>query len=179
MDLRGKIENLYKDFKTGRWNILLSLDYYPPAEELEKIIPESLDIILKKHREGRSLNANALLWKCLTEIGRAMTPPVDKWEIYLQMLRKYGKYTYICVKPNVVEAVKKQWRECEEIGPISINGTEAVQLLCYFGSSTYDTKEFSTLLDGVISEMEQLGLQLPLSEDLEHALKEWEKMTNV
>ncbi len=128
---------------------------------------------VKEHKEKRSLNANGLLWKCLGEMAEALH--TDKWQVYLKMLKRYGKYTYICVKPHVVEAVKKQWRECEEIGEIEINGQKAVQLLCYFGSSTYNTKEFSVLLDGVISEMKEMGLETPMSEDMQRALKQLER----
>jgi hypothetical protein len=72
--------------------------------------------------------------------------------------------------------VRAQWRECEVIGEVNINGQKAVQMLCYFGSSTYDTKEFGRLLDGVISEMQEMGLETPASEDMRRALEQWEKM---
>lgn len=126
---------------------------------------------IKEYKERRSLNANALLWKCLGDLASALRS--DKWTVYLQMLKRYGTYTYICVKPKVVEAVKKQWRECEEIGTINIDGQEAVQLLCYFGSSTMNTKEFSVLLEGVISEMKEMGLDVP-DKDLERVVKQLE-----
>lgn len=125
------------------------------------------------HREKRSLNANALLWKCLGDIAGALHS--DKWTVYLQMLKRYGTYTYICVKPKAVEAVKKQWRESEEIGTINIDGEEAVQMLCYFGSSTMNSKEFSILLDGVISEMKEMGLDTPADRELERAIKQMEE----
>ena len=128
---------------------------------------------ISEHKEKRSLSANGLLWSCLGEIATALR--ADKWDIYLQMLKRYGKYTYICVKPNVVDAVKVQWRECEEIGHININGQDSVQMLCYFGSSTMNSKEFSVLLDGVISEMKELGLLTPSEKELDRALKEMEK----
>jgi hypothetical protein len=48
-------------------------------------------------------------------------------------------------------------------------------MLCYFGSSTYDSKEFSILLNGVISEMEEMGLATPKSEEVERMLIQWEK----
>ena len=92
------------------------------------------------------------------------------------MLRRYGEYTYICVKPKAVPMLKRQWRECEEIGDIDINGTTATQLLCYYGSSTYDTKQFSRLLDGVISEMKELGLTPPPSKEMRRSLEMWEKI---
>lgn len=128
--------------------------------------------VLEYHPK-RSLNANGLLWACLGEIAAALRS--DKWSIYLQMLKRYGKYTYICVKPKVVEAVKKQWRECEEIGTIDIDGQQAVQMLCYFGSSTYDSKEFSVLLDGVINEMKELGLTPPPDREMRRVIEQMER----
>lgn len=128
---------------------------------------------VKEYHEKRSLNANALLWSCLGEIAVALK--TDKQQIYLKMLKRYGKYTYLCVKPNVVEAVKRQWRDCEELGEIDINGKKAVQMLCYFGSSTYTTKEFAALLDGVISEMKEMGLDTPTDRELRRSLENWEK----
>ena len=124
------------------------------------------------HREKRSLNQNALLWECLGQMASALR--ADKWDVYLQMLKRYGTYTYICVKPKAVEAVKKQWREVEEIGTVNINGRESVQLLCYFGSSTMDSHEFSVLLDGVKSEMKEMGLPTP-DRDIERILKQLEQ----
>lgn len=128
---------------------------------------------VKEYKEKRSLNANALLWRCLGEMASALK--TDKWDVYLQMLKRYGTYTYICVKPKAVEAVKKQWRECEEIGHIDINGADSVQMLCYYGSSTMNTKEFSTLLDGVISEMEEMGIDTPEQRELDKAIENWGK----
>ena len=128
---------------------------------------------ISEHKEKRSLSANGLLWSCLGEIAAALR--TDKWDVYLQMLKRYGTYTYICVKPNMVEAVKKQWRECEELGHVDIKGQDSVQMLCYFGSSTMTSKEFSVLLDGVISEMKELGLLTPSEKDLDRALKEMER----
>jgi len=129
------------------------------------------DIVL--HKEKRSVNANALLWKMLGEIATALR--TDKWSVYLTMLKRYGTFTYICVKPKAVEAVKKQWRECEVIGDITINGDPAVQMLCYYGSSTMNTKEFSVLLDGVISEMREIGLETPADRDLQRAIEQKRK----
>jgi IS1 family transposase len=151
-----------------RWVLMLEVN---EAQIYDELKDEELDITIKKHRLKRSLNANALLWECLGRIASELR--TDKWEIYLKMLKRYGKYTYICVKPNAVEAVKTQWRECEELGEIMINGEKSMQLICYFGSSTYDSKEFSTLLDGVISEMQEMGINTPSDDELERALEIW------
>lgn len=127
---------------------------------------------ITEHKERRSRDANALLWACLGKLAGALRS--DKWAVYLQMLKRYGQYTYICVKPKAVEAIKKQWRECEEIGHVDIDGQDSVQMLCYFGSSTYNSKEFSILLDGVISEMKEMGLETPADCELKRAIEQME-----
>ena len=173
MQTTGNIIALSKDWKTNKLLINLQVDDCPVEEVQELSQCEKLSIEIKKYRKKRSSDANGMFWACIGEIASVLR--TDKWEIYLQMLKRYGKYTYICVKPAAVEAVKAQWRECEEIGKIDINGTEAVQMLCYFGSSTYDTKEFSVLLDGVISEMREIGLQPPPTEEMKRVLETWQK----
>ena len=173
MEFTGQIQGVVKDWNTNKFHITFSVNEDAAINEVDKLKDSKLSIKAVKHREKRSLDANGMLWACLSDIAKSMNPPVDKWDVYLDMLRSYGKYTYICVKPNMVEAMKAQWRECEVVGDIDINGTKAVQMLCYFGSSTYDTKEFSVLLEGVISEMEQMGLPLPPSKDMQRALEMW------
>ena len=169
----GQLKDITRDFFSKKYIISFVVDSIDDLEELKDAV---LEIIVKKFRRKRSLNANALLWKCLSDI--AVSLNTDKWDVYLLMLKRYGKFTYICVPPSAVKDVRKQWREVEEVGDININGRKAVQLLCYFGSSTYDTKEFSTLLDGVISEMAEMGLKTPADEELERSLELWEKQSH-
>ncbi len=175
MEFTGKIQNIAKDWQTGQFHITFTVNEPSAINEVENIQGcEKLSIRAVQYRKKRSLDANALLWVCLGRMAESLR--ADKWDVYLNMLKRYGQYTYICVKPGMVEAVKKQWRECEEVGEIDINGQKAIQMLCYFGSSTYNTKEFSILLDGVISEMKEMGLETPASEDMQRALEQWERM---
>ena len=43
------------------------------------------------------------------------------------------------------------------------------------GSSKYDTKEFSTLLDGAVSEAKEMGLETLPEEELERMMSDYEK----
>lgn len=142
--------------------------------ELKKLQEDGkLSIELKKYVNGRSLNANRLLWHCIGEL--ANTFQRDKWQLYLEYLKRFGQFRYVVVKPEAVEDLQRHWRECEVVGDCQVNGQKGVQMLCYFGSSTYNTHEFSMLLDGVISEMEACGLETPTSEEMRRTLKEWER----
>lgn len=172
MNLTGRISGLLRDFD-GK--VVISLTVNENVGEIDKLQGKTLDIKLTTHREKRSLDANALLWHCIGEISKSLYPPRDKWEIYLEELKKYGKFSYVLLDEKAVEAFKRLWRETEVVGEVDVNGRKAVQLLCYYGSSTYDTKEFSVLLDGVIEDMKDLGLQPPLPMDLKVALETWEK----
>lgn len=163
----------YHDVTTGKW--LLTFETVELPDIFDKTRDKDLNLEIKQHRNHRSKDANALLWECIGRLAMALR--ADKWDIYLLMLKRYGQYTYIVVPPNAVEMVARQWRECEVVGDININGRDGVQMLCYYGSSTYDTKQFSVLLDGVISEMKEIGLTAPTSEDMRRSIEEWEKQS--
>ena len=173
MKILAHLNNIYKDYKSNKYQAVFELDNADSLSELNNLKDALLDLKVEKHRKKRSLDANAYLWSCLNDIAIALN--TDKWSVYLQMLKRYGKFTYIVVKQSAVEAMKKQWRECEVVGEIEIGGEKGVQLLCYFGSSTYNSKEFSVLLDGVVSEMKEMGLQPPPTREIVQALKALER----
>jgi hypothetical protein len=124
-------------------------------------------------KKKRSLDANGYLWVLLQKIAEVLHTSKD--EIYLEMLARYGVFTHIVVKPNVVERVKDEWRTVRELGEVTINGKTGIQLQCFFGSSTYDSKEFSVLLDGVISEAKELGIETLSETEADRMIKEWGK----
>jgi hypothetical protein len=142
---------------------------YPELVKIKDI--SKLKITVQKFREKRSLDANAYLWVMLQKMAESLL--TDKWTLYLRMLRTYGQFTYIVAKPAAVEAIKKQWRECEEVGEIEVNGSKAVQMLCYYGSSTYDTIQMSKLIDGVVSECKDLDIETIPPEELRKMKERW------
>lgn len=173
MEFTGIIKGISNDYITGELNITFSVN------EKSTIIPEyeklkdckKLRIEAKKYRNRRSLDANAYLWVMLQKMAEVLRS--DKWSLYLQMLKRYGQFTYIVVKPNAVEGVKKQWRECEEIGEVDVNGTKAVQMLCYYGSSTYDSQQMAHLIDKVVEECEELGIETISPTELQQMKERW------
>lgn len=172
METTGRIKDISRDWKTDKVIISFAVDSLP--SDLDDLTGcDALDITATRHREKRSLSANDMLWECIGRIASSLG--ADKWDIYLQMLKRYGTYTYVCVKPSAVKMLKRQWRECEELGEIDIHGQKAVQMLCYYGSSKYDSKQFSVLLDGVISEMKEMGIETPMPKRVQKAIEEWEK----
>lgn len=162
----GKITGLQLDYKTKKPVITIELNAEP--EEIEKLLELKLEIKLEKAKKKRSLDANAMLWACLADIAGA-TGMANR-DAYLYELKRYGKYTHILVKQEALEDIKALWRETQEVGQRG----DMVELLCFFGSSTYNSSEFSKLLEGVISDMKDLGLVPPPSSDMRRAIEELE-----
>lgn len=126
---------------------------------------------LSVYRTKRSLNANAYLWALLDKMAAVLH--TDKDKVYLMMLERYGVFTHLCVHPQAVERIQSEWRACRELGEVTINGKPAVQLQCYYGSSTYDTAEMARLLDGVVEECRELGIETETPEELARLKAEW------
>lgn len=170
MEARGRLKSASKDILSGKTLLTLEVDSHVDLKELEG----DLRITTKKWRERRSKDANALFWACVGEIAAVLHE--DKWDIYLALLKSFGKYSYVIVPENAVDRMKEMWRETEVVGDINVNGRKAVQMLCYYGSSTYDTAEMSRLIDGTMQEMDTLEIPRPDSGEIRRALAEWEKI---
>ena len=156
MKARGRISSLSIAFLSRRPQ--LTLDVSADPEEIEKYKDMDLDITITKHRKHRSLDANACLWACIHDIAEAIH--TDRWSVYLYMLRRYGRFTHILVKPEAVEATRKMWRETEIVGERDVYGVPMVEMLC---------------LDGVISEMKEMHLETPEDAELRQMIRKMEE----
>ena len=166
MKTKGKITNFGQVWGSRTF---VTFEVSARPEDMEKYQGMDLDISFGKHRNKRSLDANACLWACIGQIAEKLR--TDTWSVYLYMLERYGKYTHVSIRPEAVEDLRKQWREIKVVGDSVVDGEVMAHVLCYFGSSTYDSKEFARLLDGVISDMEDLGLETPLRADIREMLE--------
>jgi predicted house-cleaning noncanonical NTP pyrophosphatase (MazG superfamily) len=153
----------------GRYETMQAVAYLKETAANGK----KLAVEIKQHREKRSLDANAYLWVLLQQIAEAVKSSKD--EIYLTMLERYGQFTHVIVKPEAAERIKQEWRTVKVLGDVTVNGKTGIQMQCYYGSHLYDTKEFSVLLDGVISEAKELGIEVVPPSERDQLLKEWGK----
>ena len=131
----------------------------------------TLDIEFKRHREKRSLDANAYAWVLLQKIAEVVKSTKD--EIYLQMIRRYGQCEYVIAVPEKAQRIMDEFRYAEEVGEVLVNGKSGTQLRLYLGSSSYDTKEMADFIDGIISECEELEIETKTPEELAKMKKEW------
>lgn len=150
-----------------------------PRKELEKLSDMELDITAKKHRNKRSLDANAFCWALCSDIGKSLVPPVSKEEIYVKSIKDLGKFYPVLVKESAVEEFQTRWKAKGD-GWFAEKRSESKEhegwwwVYAYYGSSTYDSKEMSILIDGLVQEAEDMGIQIPLGKhDIERLKEDW------
>lgn len=177
MKIGGTVKEVYKPF--GAKLPVAKIEMDTDIGNLEKYLDKVVDVEISIHREHRSLDANACMWACIGEIAAAIRS--EPWSVYLYMLQRYGKYEYILIKPEAVQMLKHQCRTIKVIGERQVWDAEQNQyitmteVLCFYGSSTYNTKEFSRLLDGIISEMKEMELETPTGEQIRTLIEDWER----
>lgn len=143
-------------------------------EEINGIIEKELTIEAKIKRNRRSLNANAYAWVLMSKIAGAMNPPTTKEFVYLEMLKRYSeKCCYIIVKEEAIESFSREWRTFVDLGEVNIKGTKAHQLQCFFGSSTFDSKEMSVFLNGIVSEAQEMGIETKTPNQIRELKELW------
>jgi hypothetical protein len=131
---------------------------------------------IKQKRPKRSLNANSYFWLLVGEIAEALR--LDNQSIYETMLQRYSKaYTYMVVKPEAVQQIKATLREghiyAYEIGNVDVNDKEGVQLQLYYGSSTFDSKSMSRLIDGIVGEAKELNIETATPNEIAKLKQDW------
>ena len=132
---------------------------------------KSLQVEIDVKRKKRSLNANAYLWTLLGKMADVLK--TDKDSLYLIMLERYGLFFHTIIRPSAVERFKRSQKLVRELGPVKVNGQEGIQFQCYVGSSNYNSKEFSVLLDGVIDEAKAINVEVISEADKQLMLQEW------
>ena len=124
---------------------------------------------IERKRKKRSNDANALCWKLCTEIANVLR--AEKESIYVDMLKRYGQSDIVSVLSSV--NVKGYFKYYDEFGKGTANGKEFTHYKVYKGSSEYDTKEMSILLDGIIDDAKALDIEVISEREKSLLLEEW------
>lgn len=154
--MRGRIVDIAKGMD-GMARVSLSLN--PGAvDELLTLRECEVDVEVRKHRERRSLDANAYAWLLIGKIAEAIKPPLPKDDVYMMMLRRYGQSGTVCVLTKAVEDFRRAYKYTDVISQRGKGEDSVTYIRYYIGTSEYDTREMSLFIDGVVEEARQLGI---------------------
>jgi hypothetical protein len=126
---------------------------------------------IERKRKKRSTDANALCWKLCTEIANVLR--TSKESVYIDMLKWYGQSDIVSVLSSV--DVKGYFKYFDIQGKGYVKDKEFTHYKVYKGSSEYDTREMSILLDGIIEEAKALDIDVISEREKSLLLQEWGK----
>lgn len=138
------------------------------------------DLEIKEHRKKRSLDANAKMWALVNEMANILhLTPEEIYQGYIPDVP--NNYWIAPVKPEDIDSRAADWcrghigRMVEDMGECRIPELKGYHnLKLYRGSSEYDTAQFSRLLELVMQDCRQLGIETMSEREKSLLLEQWE-----
>ena len=171
--MTGRLRDLTVN-RDGTQNVTITVDAdFSTTFDALKDSPVSVEI--KKASKGRSRDANAFCWALCAEIGKALTPPVAKEDVYRRAIKAVGVFTPVTVITWDIPTIRRRWEGhgvgwFVEIADDAGVGHKLIHL--YYGSSTYTVQEMQLLLEWLTDAAEQMEIPIPLSKQEEKELLE-------
>ena len=152
-------------FKKNKFNFLLPriLDFIASLDE-----DKEYDIEIRQVRKKRSLNANNYSWKLTDELADKLViagMKLSKEEVHAEMIFRYGQPMLdengMPITISVLQGVKITdfYPYAKEIGTGTVKGKDFTHYRIYRGSHTYDTKEMSVFISGIVEECKEQGIE--------------------
>jgi hypothetical protein len=161
----------------GSW-LMLKVDSKEAAQFCEEEMKqgEKYSAELKKHRNRRSLDANAYFWVLCGKLAAKVGVPKD--EVYRCLIKDVGdNYVIVPIKNEAVDKWIENWQSkglgwvCDILGESKLDGYTNV--VTYYASSTYDTKQMSTLINLIVEECKLQGIDTMTPQELSLLLEGW------
>jgi hypothetical protein len=171
--LRGRLLDLTISLD-GKQRLTVELDADFRAE-YDELHGEYIDLTVKKYREKRSNGANAYAWVLIDKI--AAKQRMSKTEVYRNAIRDIGGVSEIvCCQDKAVRRMTELWQRngigwfVEELDS-KIPGCR--NLVLYKGSSVYDTKQMSQLIDSLVQDAKAIGIETRSPKEIQSLLEEY------
>ena len=142
-----------------------------PDEIVQWLFKQDRDKLFEitEKKEKRSLNANSYFWCLVGKIADALRTSKD--EVYLTMLKRYGQSEMVSVVSSV--DVTGYFKYYEEVARTHLQGKEFVHYRIFKGSSEYNTQEMAVLIDGIISEAQEMDIETLPPQMVERLKEMW------
>lgn len=178
MKLKGRIKDLNIAFLSGKPQLMLEIDSKAAllAEYDSLKGKDILSIEVKPYREKRSLSANAYAWVLMDKI--AEDQGITKDEVYLNQIRKVGVHKMATISKDAVDTLIQGWSMngigwiTDKLGTSDKEGF--VDVVLYYGSSVYNTKQMTRLIENIVHDCKALGIETKTPNEIANMLSQWE-----
>lgn len=179
MNSIGTLQDISIDYKTNNPKITLLLDQRQSISSLEEMKDNKLSIEIKKYRKPRSLDANKYFWKLLQEVCEYKN--IDTIEDYKRRVKELGIFKQFKIMTQDVKTFEKIWTDrgiawfCEISDTDYIGDTEFKIINAYYGSSSYNSKQMSRLIDNLVQDCKAIGIETKPQAEINSLLESWDK----
>lgn len=170
MKLHGKIKNATVDIFKHKVNLTFEVDQEDTEtaefQDLQQL--EDLNITISKQTKRRSLEANAYCWLLIGKIAEKLR--TTKIGVYREYIKDCGIYRVVTVDAKAVDTFKHVWQSqglgwlCET-SESRTNGF--VDVVAYYGTSSYNAKQMARFIDYVVEEAKSLGIETLTAREIE------------
>lgn len=182
MIIKGEIKDYVKTIKNDVIINIITKANQVDEDELNLLqdgkFPVKIDI--SRWRDKRSLNANAYAWTLMDKMAIKLNS--TKEDVYRETIKRVGVFEVLPIKEIAVESFIRRWQSkglgwvCDNLGQCkTLKGY--FNIVAYYGTSTYDTKEMSRFIDEVVNEAKGLGIETKTPEELAEIKSLWESET--
>lgn len=139
-----------------------------------------VDVTVKKHRKKRSLDANAYAWVLLDKL--AAHYGVAREAVYRQEIQNIGGVSEVlCLRENAAATFCRSWERngigwMTDTGPSKLKG--CVNVTVWYGSSVYDTEQMARLIDAIVQDCRDAGIETMTPRDLDALVSRWGEVTS-
>lgn len=138
-------------------------------EYVNSLDDSEYDFTIKKHKNIRSLKANNFSWTLTDALAEKLLVAgvkISKEEMHAEMIFRYGQVMVddngeqVIISTAQEVDVSKVFPYAKPIGTGTVNGKEFTHYRIYRGSHTYDTKEMSLFIKGIVEECKEQGINV-------------------
>lgn len=184
MECKGNITAIAQDFETKGILVTLSLTEVSVQELQAFKAMDELAVSIKKYRKKRSLDANAYFHLLVGKLADKLR--ISKIRCKNIMIGRYGQVDYIDNQPVMIKTqipvsdmLEQENLHCLPCGgKTEENGLQTFFYRVYRGSHTYNTEEMSILIDGVVQEAREQGIETETPDEIERLKSLWKGKNN-
>ena len=135
---------------------------------------------VNEYKEKRSLSANAYCWVLCDKIAKKLTVPdavITKEDVYKDAILNIGTFQPMIVEEKAYDNLKRIW-EKQGVGFLIqevSRKNKCIRINCYYGSSTYNTKEMSLLIELLVQQAKEQGIETKTQAEIDSLLRSWDK----
>lgn len=177
METTGTLEEINIDYKTRKPKISFLINDKDNLSSIEELKGLKLKITAKKEVQKRSVNANNYFWKLLQEI--CELAEIDPIEEYKRRVKQLGIFRKFRIETENVDTFEKMWTDrgiawfCEIFDTEIIGNTEFKIIHAYYGSSSFNSKAMSRLINDLVQDCNQYGIETKSQNEIQSLLESW------